>query len=177
MQRGQKLIDEGRLLELDAFDRLENERTPLQAALATRNLKKARSLLKAGADPNEVSEADPTPPLILALQHEAPFVAEELIELGANSNAKDKTGTRALALSMRNYYFAVARALVRAGANIDNIGAGWRAEDLLEKMRDRLREWDDEARADIDSFATVLTNARIEKAAKPARKSKKRVGL
>ena len=131
---------------------------PLLAAISRSRWTIVLDLLEAGDDPNQMaSSGHESTPLMLAARHAPGEVITELIERGAQVNARSpETGQTALMIAASSNNTAAAEALLAGGADIDTVDqAGLKAVNhgaragrgsavvklIQEWRRKRVREW------------------------------------
>jgi ankyrin repeat protein len=87
------------------------------------DLRSVADLLRKGADPNTRTDADFTALMVTAMfsqiSHEPVHVARLLIEVGADPNAKCRSGASALSLAVEAPCFELVKLLLDCGASLE----------------------------------------------------------
>jgi prepilin-type N-terminal cleavage/methylation domain-containing protein len=97
--------------------RAEEATMDLWPALARAQAAEVRKLLRAGADPNQLSK-DGEAPLIVAVENKMFQIADMLIDAGANVNFVDKRGETPLLVMARGCPMDLFKKAIAAGANV-----------------------------------------------------------
>lgn len=107
------------------FINLDND---LLRAVQDGDLEKVVELIENGANVNAMANDDWTP-LLIALDQEYMDIAEELINAGADVNAKEKAGKFTVLMhAVASGNLDIVRKIIQAGANLDAKGKlGWTA--------------------------------------------------
>jgi ankyrin repeat protein len=98
--------------------RLPDGSTPLAWAVDSQDREKVRSLLAAGAKPNEVGTASANP-LLIACQYGDPAILDMLLSAGADVKVANPGGISPLAICAGNAPAAVLKRLIATGAEVD----------------------------------------------------------
>lgn len=89
---------------------------PLHFAVLNGNYNEAERLLRAGANPNELS---PYTPLMLAARQDAPLLVELLVQHKANLDISHSNGYTALMYALSQQKLQAAQKLIELGANVN----------------------------------------------------------
>lgn len=103
-----------------------NGETALHYAAKGGRCKAVKSLLDRGADINAASKVTKKTPLHLAIEYDHEALAIDLLEKGADSNARNTAGETSLHLAAGKNLPLVVKALIRHGAMVDAVDCkGW----------------------------------------------------